>query len=624
MLSLVKNIFLKRIYNLLLRDICTAYILLPRNLRLMIWGIFLLMLGQAAMELITILSIAGIGKIMSNPQTASATFPYQILFSIFPQLSGWIQTSQRNFIFFAAIILMFIVAGKNLVTYFACRETNNVGERISAFIGFELMQRFLYSDYRWHISTASNKALQIMMWRNNLANMLVAQLAALTGFITCSILFVGLLIQAPVMSFSVVSVASISAILIYAVLKKKVDAAGKLSAEAIREETRSLNAAIRGVREVLIYNQQVSFLKTHSESIYLGIKPKNFIMVANSIPSLALEIVGFALVPVAIALLIFLYDAQPAEIVPAVMLLLLTAWRVLPYLNRGVSQLVIIRGLRPMALPVLDFLFELHRNSMQTPPEPNPNFTFSHTMRLENASFSYPDTDTESLTNINITVRKGEQVGLIGASGAGKSTICNILSGLMPPTRGRLLVDEREMTPNDLAAFRQMVGFVPQNPYLMGGTLADNVAFSEWGKPWDEARVRKACELASIDFINTSPKGILLPIGEHGIGLSGGQAQRVAIARALYANPAVIIFDEATSALDAGNETAIIEAIESLRGHVTCIVIAHRLTSVERCDTLFWLDGGRLVAQGPPSEILPQYKEFFRKIEGQPSERIAS
>ena len=151
------------------------------------------------------------------------------------------------------------------------------------------------------------------------------------------------------------------------------------------------------------------------------------------------------------------------------------------------------------------------------------------------------------------------------------------------------------------------MGYVSQSPYIFNGTVAENVAFSQWGKPYDEERVKEACHMAALDIVEKDSKGILYPIGDNGAGLSGGQAQRVSIARALYARPDVLILDESTSALDIGTEQAIMETIQKLKGHLTIIIIAHRLSTVERCDRLFWVEEGHLHKVGTPAELLPEY-----------------
>nr|WP_300882415.1 ATP-binding cassette domain-containing protein [uncultured Desulfovibrio sp.] len=209
---------------------------------------------------------------------------------------------------------------------------------------------------------------------------------------------------------------------------------------------------------------------------------------------------------------------------------------------------------------------------------------------------------------MTLTVKKGEKVALIGPSGSGKSTLAGILSGLLPPAGGSITVDGIPLTPERAAAFAMRIGYVAQMPFLFAGTLAENVAFSHWGEPWDETAVRAACRQAAIDFVDDRPEGLRQAIGENGSGLSGGQAQRVCIARALYPEPDVIIFDEATSALDQANENAIRHTIEHLSRNVTCILIAHRLSTVEQCDRIIWLEHGRIVMEGPPDTVLSHYR----------------
>ncbi len=598
-------------YHLLFRDIKRIFALLPGRLRASVILLFVLMALQACMELFTIIALTHIGRALGNPAGMEQIFPYDMLFFLFPKLQLWVSENQINFILLASCVIVTFVLIKNIVTLITMHATAKVSESISLTIGIEMLERFLYSDYRWHISKDSGTALQTMMWRNNLSMLLVLQLSALTGFLTCAILFAGLIAQEPRLSLAIMGTTVLVGAFIYTSLRHRIDSMARQGAAAGAAENKAIFAATRGIRDVLIYGQQPAFLKSFSATVLEGVGPRTFLAIANTLPSLSLEVVGFALIPATITMLVQIWNATLPEIVAAVMLLMLTAWRVLPYLNRGVGQMVAIRGVRPTALPVLDFLQTLRANPTAPPPLPNPDFTFKRDIRLQNVSFTYPESTQESLHNVDLVIPHGAHVGLIGASGAGKSTLTNIISGLCPPTTGRLLVDDKELSPTDLVAFRALVGFVPQSPFLMSGTLAENVAFSQWGQPWDKVRVREACERAAIDFIDTHPAGILLPIGENGFGLSGGQAQRVSIARALYANPSVVIFDEATSALDTGNENSIVSSIERLRGDITCIIIAHRMSTVQHCDILFWFDNGKLKAQGPPSKILPLYEASY-------------
>jgi ABC-type multidrug transport system fused ATPase/permease subunit len=322
-----------------------------------------------------------------------------------------------------------------------------------------------------------------------------------------------------------------------------------------------------------------------------------------------LESVGFSIIPLTLWIMYVLQDASMARITGVLTMIMLAAWRVLPTFNRAIAALVTVRGLRHAALDCLARVEEALAAPSPAPPEAAPDFTLREGLRLAQVSFRYPKSEKDCLSDITYFIPRASRLGVIGQSGAGKSTLALILSGLTQPSGGALLVDGLALTPPALAAYCLRVGYVPQSPYLMTGTLAENVAFSQWGKPWDEEKVRLACRMAELDVAET--RGLSLAIGENGAGLSGGQAQRVAIARALYANPAILILDEATSALDSGVENAIMDTIFALPQSITTIVIAHRLSTVERCDTLVWIEEGRLVASGPPAELLPRYREHL-------------
>ncbi len=211
--------------------------------------------------------------------------------------------------------------------------------------------------------------------------------------------------------------------------------------------------------------------------------------------------------------------------------------------------------------------------------------------------------------DFNFDIQKGKTVGIIGTSGAGKSTLVDLLIGLLKPVTGSILIDGRPLTRDLLPQWLDITGYVPQSPYIYDGTLAENIAFGMEKSEIDRDRVFKCCTMASMDdFIHDLPDSIDSFIGERGVKLLGGQQQRVAIARALYKQPEVMIFDEATSSLDTKSEKAIQKTIYSFKGKQTLIIIAHRLSTVEDCDKLIWLEKGRVKMTGRPEEILKAYE----------------
>ena len=209
-----------------------------------------------------------------------------------------------------------------------------------------------------------------------------------------------------------------------------------------------------------------------------------------------------------------------------------------------------------------------------------------------------------ALSNIHLRVAPGESIGIVGTTGAGKSTLVDVLLGLLPPTSGRVTIDGEDLAGRE-RAWQNQVGYVPQDPYLLDETVRQNIAFGLPDASIDEHRLARACELAQLDeVVRELPDGLDTQIGEGGTRLSGGQRQRVAIARALFHDPAVLVFDEATAALDNYTEREVTRAIAALHGARTLIVVAHRLSTVQSCDRLIFLQDGRVAATGAYNELL--------------------
>ena len=221
-------------------------------------------------------------------------------------------------------------------------------------------------------------------------------------------------------------------------------------------------------------------------------------------------------------------------------------------------------------------------------------------IRLDNVSYRYPRGTDESLSDVSLVIPKNHSVAFVGPSGSGKTTLIDLLVGLIRPTEGAILLDDVPLMADNAAAWRHKVGYVPQRLFFSDDTVARNIALGVADGAIDMARVREAARMARIDgFIDHElPEGYDTPLGEHGVRLSGGQAQRIGIARALYRQPEVLILDEATNALDSVTETEIGETIKQLSGRMTLIVIAHRLSTVRNCDTIFLMKDGRILEQG--------------------------
>jgi ATP-binding cassette subfamily B protein len=231
--------------------------------------------------------------------------------------------------------------------------------------------------------------------------------------------------------------------------------------------------------------------------------------------------------------------------------------------------------------------------------------SFRDVIRFENISFRYTSEGPWVLEDFNLTIPKGSRIGFVGSTGSGKSTTLDLLMGLLTPTTGQLLVDGKPIVGDRIRPWQRTIAHVPQAIYLADSTLAENIAFGVPRTDIDLKRVQKAARQAQIaDFIESGRDAYDAYVGERGIRLSGGQRQRIGIARALYKQASVLVLDEATSALDNATEQSVMDAIDGLDRELTILLIAHRLTTVRRCDTIVQLEHGRVVAKGPYEQLL--------------------
>jgi ATP-binding cassette subfamily C protein len=295
--------------------------------------------------------------------------------------------------------------------------------------------------------------------------------------------------------------------------------------------------------------------------------------------------------------------ASGADVVSLMALFAYAGFRVVPSANRIMLNAGNWRTGRAFAeTAIADFRALGRISARHTGIEPV--VSFADSLVCEDVSFAYDPDATPALRHVYLRLKAGESLGIVGATGSGKSTLVALLLGLLQPTGGRILIDGVPLSGLE-RAWQRLIGYVPQDPYLLDDTLRRNVAFGIADAAIDDQRVARACTLAQLDdFIRQLPQGMDTPLGEDGARLSGGQRQRVAIARALYNDPAVLVFDEATAALDNQTEREVTRAIATLHGSRTLIVIAHRLSTVQGCDRLIFLQDGRVAASGTYDELL--------------------
>ncbi|MEW6165116.1 MAG: ABC transporter ATP-binding protein [Pseudomonadota bacterium] len=356
-----------------------------------------------------------------------------------------------------------------------------------------------------------------------------------------------------------------------------------------------LQQGLGGVKDIKLLGREEGFLARYDAHNLQSTRMGQLQAALLQLPRLWLELLAVA----GMTLLVLSMLAQGrdmASIVPTMGLFAIAAFRLMPSVNRVLSAILSLR----YGLAVLDTLHDelkLAIPDCEAVTLGSNRSVFLQEIRLINLSYTYPAAPATALDGLSIYVRKGESVGFVGSSGAGKSTLVDVILGLLPPDAGQVTVDGRNIQ-QDLRHWQDQIGYVPQSIYLTDDTLRRNVAFGLSDESIDDAAVRRAlCAAQLDDFVASLPDGVETVVGERGIRLSGGQRQRIGIARALYHDPPVLVLDEATSALDPDTESGVMRAITALHGSKTIIIVAHRLSTVEHCDRLYRLEGGKVVEE---------------------------
>ncbi len=360
-----------------------------------------------------------------------------------------------------------------------------------------------------------------------------------------------------------------------------------------------LQQGLGGAKDVKLLGREAEFLAQYEFHNAMSSRMGMMQGTLTQLPRLWLEFLAVA--GLGILVISMLMQGRPVfAILPTLGLFAAAAFRLMPSVNRLLGAMQSLR----FGLPVIDTLHCELNLSEEPVAGQGAHAPLEKTLEMENVSFTYPDTSLIALSEVSLSLKKGESVGFIGPSGAGKSTLVDIFLGLLTPTKGQILLDGKRIEQN-LRSWQNQIGYVPQSIFLTDDTLRRNVAFGVAEKDIDDKAVKRAISAAQLDeFVDSLAEGVQALVGERGVRLSGGQRQRIGIARALYHDPAVLVLDEATSALDTETELGVMQAIKALHGFKTIVIVAHRLSTVAHCDRLYRLEAGAIVEEGTPDMML--------------------
>ncbi len=373
--------------------------------------------------------------------------------------------------------------------------------------------------------------------------------------------------------------------------KKRITNWGRERQQQEMLKLKTMQEGLGGIKEVIVLCRERVFLESFQRHNQLAAKVAELQGTMQKLPGVWIELIAVC----GLLILVYIFSLQNSNVaivIPTLGLFASAAFRLMPSVNRILASQHALHYVKPIVEVLTN---EIKNVKVAQIIDSNDEFHFHQSIEIKNLTYKYDGATSAAIKNICLSIKKGESIGLLGVSGAGKSTFIDIFLGLLKPTSGEVLVDDVNIKKN-MVNWRKRIGYVPQFIFLLDDSLRNNIAFGVSPNQIDDTRMQTVIEAAQLQtFIQNLPGGLDTMVGERGVRISGGQRQRIGIARALYHNPDVLILDEATSALDADTESGVIDAVNKLYGHKTIITIAHRLSTLKFCDKIFRLIDGGLV-----------------------------
>lgn len=507
-------------------------------------------------------------------------------------------------------ILIYIVCGgvigiyllKNIYFIFYTWIIKKYTYKIKRELGTRVMESYMAQGYIFFVNNNSAKLLQGITGDVAAVNSILnCMFSLITKALTIVAIGAFMLIQEPFIAILLLVLSALCVSAIQLFYKNSMHKYGELQREAIWENNQACLEAIHGSKEVLVAGRQDYFKKRYVNSIIEHNKCCVRIEMATTIPAYIIETVCIIGLLLAVAIQVGTKGAS-MEMVTGLSMIAVAAFRILPSVGAVSSSLNGIRSCIPSfnasyetIKKVNELEEEMRQNKKGDIAEQNDKVRLKDELSINHISYKYPATDHYILEDVSLKIKVKSSIGIIGTSGAGKSTFVDVLLGLLQPEKGQILMDGMDI--HQLGkVWNKNIGYVPQTIYLVDEDIRSNIAFGIDKKDIDDAMVWRALEMAQLaDFVREQPRGLDTEVGEWGIKFSGGQRQRVAIARALYSNPELLVLDEATAALDNETERALMESIDALLGQKTLIVVAHRLTTIKQCDYIYEVKDGKLI-----------------------------
>lgn len=566
--------------------------LLDRKLKLRLAGMLIVILAGAIAELVGVTIILPIVDLAMNP-LAVAENKWCIIIT---SLTGYSDSSRVLLILIAVTIMVYII--KNIYLSWMAHKMNCFSKDLKQHFSVRLMDAYMKQPYAYFLNKNTSEILRSVSSDTvNFYAVVANSLQMISQGITALLIVCFLALTNLIMTVLVATLLGSCAVVVVFGLQKPMRRMGREFQRLSSFTIQYAKQAFEGVKEVKISNKEKYFIDEYKHVFDRASEIERKSNLLSFIPKYLIETVCIAGILGYLAIVI-ISGGSLTEIVPQLATFSVAAFKLLPSINviyGGISNIIYHKASIDVIYndikEVEDVKIDFSRNCNE-----GEFIEFKDCIQVKGITFAYENIDRNVLENINLTIKKGESVAFVGESGGGKTTLVDIILGLLKPKHGQILVDDKDIQ-NNPRGWHERIGYIPQVIYLLDDSIRKNVAFGVEEGKIDDKRVWNALRESKMEsFVQGLERGLDTEVGEAGTRLSGGQRQRIGIARALYHNPDVLVFDEATSALDNETEKEVMEAIDGLHGTKTMIMIAHRLSTIENCEHVYRV-GGQKVEQ---------------------------
>jgi ABC-type multidrug transport system fused ATPase/permease subunit len=560
--------------------------------------LFFMMIISAVFETIGIGLIVPFVNIVINPtiikENTILTFLYETLRF----------KSTTTFLVFSVVMLLMIFVLKNLYILLFQYAQNRVILNHQVKLSKKLFKAYLTKPYTFHLQ--KNTALLLRNVNNEVPKVLqgivMSIFQLLTELLVIACILVLLLYTATIATLVTSVLLGGSVFLFYKIFRKKMGELGKEQQLVSGLMIKWVNQGLGASKEVKVSGKEQFFVNEYTKQSQLNANISRYRMMLDQTPRLFIETILVFTVLITMLIIIF-QGTNTAKFVSTMALFAMAAFRLMPSINRVMAMITTIRFSQPALNVVYEDLLTNtedsvinHLTASISEKYENEQKAFKESITLSNVSFRYPNQEKLSIKDVSLSIPIGHSIAFVGESGAGKTTLVDIILGLLTPEKGSILIDGKDLQ-GLISLWQKKIGYIPQSIFLSDDTVRGNIAFGVPSDKIDDSAVWKALEQAQLKkFVESLPDQLDTSVGERGVRLSGGQRQRIGIARALFHNPEILFMDEATSALDNETEKEIMTAIDGLKGEKTLIIIAHRLSTIENCDIVFKINNGILTA----------------------------